>query len=343
MGKKGRKTPALLKFAQAARKGVNTLVDKVSAGASSSEDEGDEEYDETSRLVPSVPSPPAPRRSNNNPAPSLPTAQSIAIARQQRDNEQAARRPPLPPRSFLPATDPVPAALRPANYGGMGSSSSSGFTSPRRFDGYTAAEEGRAHDVLAELDDTRSAADGVIARLLGRGERLTDLADRTGRLENASSLFRKRGRRIESDRWFANHRNTLWLYCTGALVFVLLITTLVTMIVYIFTPKQAPVAPPVVVVPPPVAPPAVPAPAPAPPPPAPAPPVPVPVPVPAPVPTPIPTVAPVPPPVPPPPVSPVPPAPPVTPVDPTPPPTPVVPPPSYPAPGPGTPVAPAPT
>ncbi|KAI8909303.1 hypothetical protein DFJ77DRAFT_472057 [Powellomyces hirtus] len=279
MGKKKHK-PRLLKFANAATKGLRTLVDKVSAGASSSdEDSEDEYYDETARLIPSV-EPSSSSRPSSSKQPFLPTAQSIAAARQQHDAYQNAARPQLPPRSFLPrSSDGVPSALRPAHYGST--------TEPivTRTQGYEDIEDGRVEQISDDVDEVRGAVDAVIGRLMGRGDRLKDIANKSARLENASSLFKKRGRRIESDRWFANHRNSIWLYCTGLLVFLLITTALVSMIVYIFTPKQQ-TAPPVIIAPPP---PAVPAPAPAPAPPPPPPVVPDPnppvVPPPAPAPT----------------------------------------------------------
>ncbi|KAI8819204.1 uncharacterized protein EV422DRAFT_121353 [Fimicolochytrium jonesii] len=138
-------------------------------------------------------------------------------------------------------------------------------------DGSNGGWKGKANGLLAQLAAVSESAHQAVGKLVGRGERLTDMAEKTARLETASALFKRRTRRVESDRWFALHRTNMYMWCGIIFATVIFLAMLSVIFNFLAThrpppaPAPAPVPPPAVpppaVPPPPVPPPTVPPPA----------------------------------------------------------------------------------
>ncbi|TPX71816.1 hypothetical protein SpCBS45565_g00760 [Spizellomyces sp. 'palustris'] len=246
MDKKGR-TPRILKMAAAAKDSIRTLVDKVSAGRDESDDQN-----ERSPLLADLES--AESASAKRTA-VLPTAATRARQLRQDQEYQSSIKPALPPRSFLasssstltpdPDTD-IPSALRAKRQEGLTTSPSA-----RNYGAIAGDYRGStsASQVIVEVNAATERAHEVVGKLIERGERLEDIEKKSGKcleqgrfvtakLETASSLFKRRARRVESDTWFRKHKTTLLWYGSGVLVTLILLCVLWALLSIALTPHR---------------------------------------------------------------------------------------------------------
>ncbi|KND02553.1 uncharacterized protein SPPG_03011 [Spizellomyces punctatus DAOM BR117] len=229
MDRKGR-TPRILKMAAAAKDGIRTLVDKVAAGRDESDDQN-----ERSPLLADLESA---ETASAKRTVVLPTAATKARQLRQDQEYQNSIKPALPPRSFLASSsstltpDPnadIPSALRAKRQDGLTTSSTA-----RNYGAIAGDYRGStsASQVIVEVNAATDRAHEVVGKLIERAK-----------LETASSLFKRRARRVESDTWFRKHKSTLLWYGSGVLATLILLCVLWALLSIALTPHRTVPAP----------------------------------------------------------------------------------------------------
>lgn len=93
--------------------------------------------------------------------------------------------------------------------------------------GYQAND--RVGQLRGQVDDVRGVMSQNIERVMERGERLDDLVDKTGNLEQNAVKFRQTSRKVKRKMWWKNTKMTLILIVVAIAIILIIIFSVVPM------------------------------------------------------------------------------------------------------------------
>jgi len=87
----------------------------------------------------------------------------------------------------------------------------------------------RVGQMRAQVDEVRGVMSQNIERVMERGEKLDDLVDKTGALEENAVKFRQTTKKVKRKMWWKNTKMTLILIVVVIVIIVILIFSFVPM------------------------------------------------------------------------------------------------------------------
>jgi len=93
--------------------------------------------------------------------------------------------------------------------------------------GYQAND--RVGQLRGQVDEVRGVMSQNIERVMERGERLDDLVDKTGNLEQNAVKFRQTSRKVKRKMWWKNTKMTLILIVVVIAIILIIIFSVVPM------------------------------------------------------------------------------------------------------------------